>query len=154
MCSSQISSRVRGAAIRIAYRRRGYNRDVKKATCAAAFLVLVACGGRDIQNKEAVRQGVIEYLTARAPQMTLDLSTMQIDVVALTFGANEAHATMSFRPKGTTEGGMQIAYDLDRKGNKWVVRPRTEGTNPHGAGAPPAQPAPGLPPGHPPVGSR
>ena len=45
---------------------------------------------------------------------------------------------------------MQMPYDLDRKGDKWVVRAHSEGgANPHGAVAQPA-----LPPNHPPVGQK
>lgn len=130
----------------------------------AAAILLAACAG-DIQNTEAVRQGVLEYLNARTAQTGLDMNLMQVTVSSVSFqGGTEARATVSFRPKGGGDGGgpMTMNYTLDRKGSKWVVRGRTEsGANPHG-GTPqmaPVQPGtlpPGgaLPPGHPPVGSK
>jgi hypothetical protein len=131
------------------------------APLLAAFL-LFGCS-KNIQNPEAVRSAIMEYLNARAAQTGLDMSAMQVEVGATTFEKDTARATVSITPKSTGGPGMQMMYNLDRKGDKWVVR---AGGSPHGmpGGVPPSA-APGqdggapqggqaLPPGHPPVGKQ
>ena len=140
---------------------------MRKTLLIAAGVLLIACG-RDIQNAGAIRAGVLDYLKANESKIGLNPDAMQIDVTSVSFqGGTEARATVAFRAKGggDTGGPMMINYVLDRKGNKWVVRGRTEnGTNPHGAEAmpqlPPGHPSTStspqgqLPQGHPPVGSK
>src|ERR1051325_8828109 len=58
--------------------------SVKRGTLLAAAALLAACS-HDIQNKEAVRQGVIDYLNARKGQTGLDMNVLQGDVAAVTF---------------------------------------------------------------------
>ncbi len=142
---------------------RGYNRDVKKAILWGAVALLAACS-RDIQNKEAVRQGLLDSLNARAAETGLNMEQMQIDVTSVAFEKDQARATVVFRVKGAAEQApVRVDYVLDRKGNKWVnARPVSQsGVNPHGAGAamppdqpPPTQPPSSLPPGHPPLGKQ
>jgi len=133
----------------------------------AVALAAVSCS-KDIQNSDAVKQAVIEHL--KTAQTGLNMDAMNIEVTSLSFERDQAKATVRFTPKGMPDGGMQMTYALDRKGNKWVVRGRLEnGSNPHGAGAqpqtpgmplplPPGHPATGspgaLPPGHPPVSPK
>ena len=121
-------------------------------TLIAAVMLLTGCA-RDIQNTEAVRQSVIDYLKARTAQTGLDMNLMQVDVTSVSFERDQARANVYFRPKtGDGSGGMQMAYVLDRKGGKWVVRGRADsGSNPHGTGANPMMTPQPLPPGHPPV---
>ena len=93
----------------------------------------------------------------------------------MTFDKDEARVGVYFKLKAG-DGGMQMQYALDRKGNQLVVRGLTGvGPGPHGPGtsatapgAAPAlppnhpkidgngtpQPAGALPPGHPQVGSK
>jgi len=120
----------------------------------AAALAVISCS-KDIQNSDAVKQAVVDYLKTR--QTGLNMDAMTIDVTSLAFQKDQAQATVRFTPKGIPNGGMSMSYALDRKGNKWVVRGRLEnGVNPHGGqalpdgsgGATPAVPMP-LPPGHP-----
>ncbi|MGH9559179.1 MAG: hypothetical protein ACRD30_08050, partial [Bryobacteraceae bacterium] len=146
---------------------------MRKAMLVAAAILVAACS-LNIQNADAVKQGVIDYLRARSAQTGLDVNTMQLDVTSVSFGKDQARATIYFKPKDG-QGGMQMDYTLDRKGNKWVVRGHAENSaNPHGSqmqfqelppGHPPTSPAmpPGndadsgagaLPQGHPPVGSE
>lgn len=139
-----------------------YNRSVthRLLYVLAAGVLLCGCGNKGIQNEAAVRQGVMDYLSKRSD---LNLSTMQVNVSAVSFRANEADATVSFRPKGEASGGMQMRYTLERKGNQWVVKGRGRGQAgqaSHGAGQMPPMGAgqdhgtPGgseLPPGHPPA---
>jgi hypothetical protein len=142
---------------------------------AGVALLLTACS-RNIDNGEAVRQGVIDYLKARTADTGLNVDLMQVDVTSVSFMKDEARATVYFRPKGASnQGGMQMNYTLDRKGNQWVVRGRSGGSgsphpgvnppgvNPQGGAATPdlppghpsgASPAGALPPGHPSVGSK
>ena len=119
---------------------------------AAAALLLAACGQKNIENKEAIRQAVVEYLNARQAQTGLDMSTMDVNVMAMTFERDTARATVEFRVKNG-DGGMQINYTLDRKGDKWVVQARQDAGQGHGVVAPgsgTASPGTGqLPPGHP-----
>lgn len=113
----------------------------------AALSLLAACAP-DIQNKDAVRASIVDYLRAREAQTGLSVDAMQVDISSLTFSSsgNEAHANVTFTAK-QGGGGMQMPYTLDRKGSKWVVRAHAEGgENPHGAAGLPA-----LPPNHPPV---
>jgi hypothetical protein len=134
---------------------------VKKSLLATAALLLAACS-RDIQNSDAIRAGVVEYLQGRMAQTGLDVNRLSVDITSVSFQRDEARATVYFRPKSAPAGGgMQMNYVLDRKGSKWVVRGRTEnGANPHGGGnlplplPPSGQPPTGMPPGHPPVGSK
>jgi hypothetical protein len=133
---------------------------VRKWTLFAAVMLLAGCA-RNIQNTEAVRQGVIDYLKARMAQTGLDVNLMQVDITSVSFEHDQARANVYFRPKtGPAGGGMQMAYVLDQKGGKWVVRGRSDSSpNPHGAGGMPPENPPGgpmetpqpLPPGHPPV---
>lgn len=136
----------------------------------AAALLLFSCG-RDIQNTDAVKQGVVDYLKTRSSQLGLNVDAMKIDVTQVSFqGGNEARATVLFSPKGVEGGGgMTMNATLDRKGSRWVVRGHLEsgGASPHGGEGmpqlPPNHPSIGpggspangatLPAGHPPVGS-
>jgi hypothetical protein len=125
----------------------------------AAFLFLGSCS-KDIQNQEAVRQGVVNYLDQRSKQIGIDMSAMDVKVTSVSFEKDVAHAGIAFVPKGLpNNSGMSMSYVLDRKGDKWIVRGRGDvdspphggvlpGGAPNGAGA-----ADQLPPGHPPAGS-
>jgi hypothetical protein len=116
--------------------------------------MLAAGCGKNINNKEAVKQGVVDYLNKRMSQTGLDMSLMNVDVSSVSFQKNEAHATVSFQPKGSEASGMTMNYVLERNGDRWVVKGRQEsGANPHGGGGlPPAMPGGAeLPPNHPPV---
>lgn len=121
------------------------------ATLGVALL-LSGCS-RNMESKEAVRRGVISHLSNRAG---LDVNSMDVEVTAVSFRGSEADATVSFRPRGSSDAaaGMQMQYTLERKGNEWTVKGKREsGMSPHG-GAPGAQGGAGgqLPQGHPPVG--
>jgi outer membrane murein-binding lipoprotein Lpp len=131
---------------------------VKQIALAAALiftLLLAACARKNIENKDAIRQAVIEYLNSRQSQTGLDMSTMDVNVTAMAFERDTARATVEFRIKNG-DAGMQLNYTLDRKGDKWVVQARQDGGQGHGVVLPPnssGAPDPGvaLPPGHPSV---
>jgi hypothetical protein len=140
---------------------------VKRFALLALACVLAACS-KNIQTKEALQTAIVDYLNERQSKIGLDISKMDVNVTGMTFGADTARATVQFTLK-TGEGGMQMQYLLDRKGNKWVVR-GIDSSAPPAVLQPPAEPngvplpapLPGdsgapagqLPPGHPPVGSK
>jgi hypothetical protein len=136
---------------------------------AAVGLSLTILGGckRDIQNTDAVRLGVMNYLSKRS-----DLLSMDVSIADVIYRQDEATATVHFQAKGsnTAGSGMDMRYVLERKGNDWVVKGRA-GSEAHGQGmvASPGAPQstspssqPGsigampqtLPPGHPSIPSK
>jgi hypothetical protein len=131
-------------------------RNLSLTLLAAALLVCAGCS-KDIQNKDAVKAGLMKHLTNVAG---LDVNSMDIDIGAVSFQKDEATASVSFRPKGSSGGPamMQMTYVLERKGAEWTVKGKRGQPNqaPHGAeGAPPmggpGGGTPAMPPGHPPM---
>ncbi len=118
-----------------------------------SIILLLGCH-RDIQNTEAVRQGILDYLAKRP-----DLSAMDVSVGSVSFRKDEADAVVSFRAKGgPPNNGMEMKYILERKGNRWEVKGRAGSGvagNPHpgmpSQGLPHGSTEGGLPPGHPPL---
>ena len=118
--------------------------------------LLIAGCKRAPDNKEAVKQAVVEHLSKNA---ALEVNQLDIDVADVQFNGNEATAKVSIKPKSAPEQAMTMGYALDRKGDKWQVRPRS--TTGHGGmgggmGSAPAEQAPSagqMPAGHPPTNS-
>jgi hypothetical protein len=121
---------------------------VKRIALLALTLLLAACARKNIENKEAIRQAVVEYLNSRQSQTGLDMSAMDVNVTAMTFERDTARATVDFRIKNG-EGGMQFNYTLDRKGDKWVVQPKPEAGGHAGALPGDSKDTGALPPNHP-----
>jgi len=140
---------------------------------AAVCAVLAGCSP-NIQNKEAVKKGVLDYFQSNNSKIGLNLDQMAIDVVDVQFKDKEATAVVSIRAKAspTNDAAMQLKYQLEQKGDKWVVKGKT-GVDAHAPAAPAAEspipplpnpdgtaPVPAspkqnpaaLPPGHPPTG--
>src|SRR5258708_27697603 len=95
----------------------GYNQAVRFTILAPvllAALVLLSGCRKDIQNKDAVRQGVLNYLAKRS-----DLTAMDVAVSNVSFHKDEANATVHFHAKGSPEprACMVIRYILERKGD-------------------------------------
>jgi hypothetical protein len=127
---------------------------VKTCALALSFIVLGGCS-KNIQNSEAVKEGVVDYLKQRAPTMGLDMSAMDVNVGSISFEKDIARANVSFVPKGMPpgSGGMSMDYVLERKGDKWAVKGRQVSPgNAHGDQALPGSTPGSLPPGHPPTG--
>lgn len=141
--------------------RRGYNRVVRIASAVLLALCLAGCN-RGNENKDAVRQGIIDHLAARQ----MSTSSMDLNVTSVEFNGNKAEAVVTFAPKGgTPEQGMSMRYELEQQGSKWVVvgrkdagghgsmpapngnAPAPGGMNPHGGGNMPAPES--LPPATP-----
>jgi hypothetical protein len=120
---------------------------VKSLVClAVSFCALSGCN-RASQSQEAIRQGVIDYVSGK-----VNVGAMDVDVVSIDFKGNEADATVSFKAKGANaSSGLQMRYTLEQKSGKWVVKDKAQaGGAPHGAQVQPGGGA--LPPGHPPMG--
>jgi hypothetical protein len=121
---------------------------MKQFLLAILPLLLLSCA-KDINTKEAVRTAVMKHLSTRGD---LNLASMDVNVGSITWRQNEADASVSFRPRGSADEGMQMTYVLERKGDEWVVKDKKSmPTNPHGGDAAPVAPSGPLPPGHPPV---
>jgi hypothetical protein len=143
------------------------------AAAALSALLLAGCK-KDVQNQDAVRQGVMSYLSKRS-----DLLAMDVSINSVSFRQDEATAVVHFQAKGNPSpaAGMTMQYVLERNGADWVVKGRTGSNSGHGASGPPPtgpsaaeQNGPGpldgmpritspggpgseaLPPGHPGVG--
>jgi hypothetical protein len=133
------------------------------AVAGVSIALLSGCK-KDIKNDDAVRQGIMSYLSKRP-----DLLSMDVNVTSVAYRKDEATATVKFQAKGNKSPGasMTMQYVLERKGNQWDVRGRA-GANEHGAnGLPQDAPAGGsigampntsmpnttMPPGHPSVGT-
>ena len=119
-----------------------YNLGVRFAAILLALLSLTACN-RGSQNKDAVRQGVLDYLAGRKD---LNIASMDVDVSSVQFDGGKAEATVSFAPKGAPAGqGMTMRYQLEQRGSSWVVVGKQDSghagsvapgsANPHGGGA-------------------
>jgi hypothetical protein len=110
-----------------------------------AICVLTGCN-RASQSQEAIRAGIIDYLSSK-----VNVGAMDVDVVSIDFKGNEADATVAFRAKGANaSSGLQMRYTLEQKSGKWVVKDKAQaGGSPHGAAANPG--GGGLPAGHPPL---
>jgi hypothetical protein len=157
----------------------GYHRYVNRtpSIAAAALGMVLFCGcEKNSHSQDAVRQGVMSYLSKRS-----DLLAMDVSVTSVSFHQDEATAQVHFQAKGNSSpaAGMNMQYVLDRKDGQWVVRGRTGTNAAHGASGPAVNSVPGqgtlpgaldgmpalppghtvtggsqtLPPGHPSVGS-
>jgi hypothetical protein len=107
---------------------------------AAMSLVLLASCNKDIQNQEAVRQGVMSYLSKRS-----DLLAMDVSVTSIAFRQDEATAQVHFQAKGNSSqaAGMTMQYVLERKDGQWSVKGRTGAGAAHGASGPGVNSVPG-----------
>jgi hypothetical protein len=148
---------------------------VKRSTFPAIVVGLIAslaCGcKKNIDNNEAVKQGINAYLSKRS-----DLLAMDVNVTSVAYRGDEATAVVRFQAKGNNapSAGMSMEYVLERKGSQWVVKGRggseahgsPQAGSPQGGAAVPGGGAPGapaggsigampqtLPPGHPSTGA-
>jgi len=87
-------------------------------TLAATLFGAVACSSANIDNKDAVRTAMIEYLEKSKASTGIDPNAMDVKVDAVQFERDTARASVSFLIKGSDQG-MQGNYTLTRDGNKW-----------------------------------
>ena len=108
----------------------------------ATSLALLSGCKKNIQNDDAIKQGVTNYLSKRT-----DLLSMDVSVTSVQYQGDEATATVRFQAKGNSSpnAGMSMQYILERKENQWVVKGRAGGGEAHtgSSQAPPAQGTPG-----------
>lgn len=121
------------------------------------MLAVAAVSGcrKNLQTDEAVRQGIMNYLSQNK---NLSLNMMDIELKQVTFRDKEADAVVLFKPKGgDAASGMSMRYTLERQNGGWVVKKKAD-SGAHGATATPMPSIPlpsqsgALPPGHPPMG--
>jgi hypothetical protein len=133
--------------------------DFRWLPFAALAVLFVACHS-SVEDKEAVKRGVLERLRAA----DLSPQNMDVDVVNVQFHGSKAEADVEIRPKGAThEQGMQMHYGLENQNGKWVVVSRADtaghgsaivpgSANPHGGAMPPdAMPPGAIAPDHGPM---
>lgn len=108
---------------------------------ASAFLLIFCLAGcnrgvqNQNQNKDAVRQSLVEYLKTKG----LSVTNFDVDLSGVQFNGNRASGKVVFVPKGGNPAqGMPMDYDFEQQGGKWVVLGRKDvGASPHGGGAMP-----------------
>ena len=113
---------------------------------------------KNLQTDEAVRQGVMNYLSQNK---NLSLNMMDIELKQVTFRDKEADAVVLFKPKGgDAASGMSMHYTLERQNGGWVVKKKAD-SGAHGAtkAMPMSQiplptPSGALPLGHPPMSAE
>jgi hypothetical protein len=138
----------------------GIIKSVRMLFAVLACIALAGCH-RDMQNEDAVKRGVMDHLSA---VQGLNIASMNVTIASMVFRQNEVDATVAIAPKGGDAAqAMTLHYILERKGDRWVVKPRADGgqsphggmgENPHGGGMGVPEggsPAGALPPGHPAV---
>jgi hypothetical protein len=120
---------------------------------------LAACNRGGQANNDAVRQGVVEYLTSKGFDIP---KAMTVSVTSVEMKGKEADATVSITPTGgDAKAGMTMRYHMEQKGEKWAVVGRSEsggaphegagmpkaptGSEPHGGGAPAPGGSPKMP---------
>ncbi|MBV8819136.1 MAG: hypothetical protein JO022_12315 [Acidobacteriaceae bacterium] len=126
---------------------------MKWGVWAFAAFFLAGCS-KSIDTPEAVKQGVIRDLSKR-----VDVQNMDVNVNSVSFRGKEAEALVSFAPKGgNPSSGLTMRYTLEREGNEWRIKGRSQGDlNRHTQGMT-EHPGEGgqmqLPPGHPALGGN
>jgi hypothetical protein len=122
----------------------------------AVLLVIVslaACNrAKQGNNNDAVRQGVVEYLTSKGFDIP---KAMTVTVTNVEVKGTVADAAVSIAPTGgDPKQGMAMRYRLEQKGEKWAVVGRSEsGGAPHEGAAMPKAPAGSEPHAGAPTGS-
>ena len=121
----------------------------------ALALLTTGCA-KDINNKEAVKQAVVEYFAGKQQAIGLDMNMFDIEIGSMSFQKDQATANIFIKPKAGGEG-MQLTKVLEREGEKWVVKRSVESGSGggHGSTIPPPSPSGGaLPDGHPAVPAK
>jgi hypothetical protein len=113
---------------------------VRIASVAVFIACLAACkSANQNQNADALRQGVIDYLSQKAG---MNVKGMDINLTNPKFNGNQADVTVTFGVKGTGQVAMTKGYHLEMQGANWVVVGSQSGDE-HGKMAPDAGAMPG-----------
>jgi hypothetical protein len=118
------------------------------ATCLGALLIVTAGCKAKVDDKTAIRAGVIRYLTSLN---MLNISAMDINVTQATVNGNQAQAQVEIKAKAGDAAGssMQLNYSLEKRGEDWfVLKSQPAGGNMQHP-APGSMPPNGMPPNHP-----
>jgi hypothetical protein len=115
------------------------------------LLLLCASGCKAKQDeREVIRVGVVKHLSS---MQGLNLPNMDINVTQFSVNGSQATAQVEIHAKGTDAAGgsMQLAYNLEKRGDEWVVvksapaggslQHPTPGEMPPGAGMPAGHPS-------------
>jgi hypothetical protein len=103
---------------------------------SATLLIICLAGcNRGVQSNDAVRQGVLDYLSQKAG---MNVNAMNITLTSVKINGDQADATVSFAAKGVATAQMTMQYHLEQKDNKWTVVGRQD------SGQHTATPAPGA----------
>jgi hypothetical protein len=113
------------------------------------LLTAVGCNPK-VDNKEAIRDGVIKHL---AGMSGLNVNNMIITVRKATVNGDHAQADVEVRAKNGEPGApsMELSYQLQKQGEEWVVL-KGQATGGMQHPAPGEMPLPEtMPAGHPPL---
>lgn len=105
---------------------------MRKVLCGLPILWLAGCG-HGIQNNDAVRQGVLDFVGKTG----VNLQAMDVKVDSVEYNGDKANAKISYYLKGNPTPVMNMSYRLEQKDQKWVVVGR-EGSGGHGTMPAPA----------------
>jgi hypothetical protein len=125
------------------------NRAFLAALLGALLLCTVACKSQKADDKEAIRLGVVAYL---ASLKGLNIPNMDIAVTQYSVNGNQARAQVEIRAKNVDApgGSMQLAYNLEKRGDQWVVvKSQPAGGTLQHPGPGEIPPGATMPPGHP-----
>jgi hypothetical protein len=95
-------------------------------------MCLAGCN-RGVQNNDAVRQGVLDYLQQKAG---MNVNAMEINLTSVEINGDQADTTVTFAAKGAAAAQMTMQYHLEQKDGKWTVIGRQDSTK-HTATPPP-----------------
>jgi len=125
---------------------------VSLAALLGTFVFLTGGCKSKPDSKDAIRDGVVKHIGA---MNGLNVNNMTITVTKTTVNGDRAQADVDIRAKNSDPSApaMQLTYDLQKQGEKWVVlkgQPTGGMQHPAPGEMPPAG---SMPPGHPPTGS-
>ena len=95
-------------------------------------LCLAACN-RGVQDREAIRQSIVDHLKSRNMPVDAEVTSVQVN-------GNQATAECAIMPKGAPGQKVPMGYKLERRDGKWAVLGLAE-TAPHGGAMPGGMPA-------------
>jgi hypothetical protein len=124
------------------------NRAFWAALLAGWLLVTDGCKAKTDETP-AIRDGVIKHI---AGMNGLNVNNMTITVTKATIDGDKAHADVDIRARSGDPNApaMQLAYELQKQGNEWVVlKGQATGGMQHPTAGEMPPPQGNLPPGHP-----
>jgi len=91
------------------------------------ILALAGCHRGAQAGKDAVREGVLDYLSGRKD---LSIGSMNVEVTSVQFDGNTADATVAFSPKGVPSSQGMTMRSNSRGAGGWWCRIRIPATPP------------------------